>query len=215
MVKKVEEKQKRNVVIEAPKFEYIKVNIVGDTKLVIHKFSQKAREQIKQTQILGNRGKKGSKREGKDFDALYKGAMYVSNDGWYGFPSSAVRQAMVRACSIVGFHMTKGKESIFIEHDGYDAESGTPLTRITKGSPHPHEDYGRISKGIDLNIRPMWDEGWEAVITIRYDADVFSSQDVINLLSRAGMQVGIMEGRPFSKESCGCGWGTFRVKEGV
>jgi len=35
---------------------------------------------------------------------------------------------------------------------------------------------------------------------------------VTNLLSRVGMQVGIGEGRPFSKNSAGMGWGTFELE---
>lgn len=206
---------RKEVLIAPPKFENIKVNIVGDTKLVIHKFSQKAREQIKAKQILGSVGKKGAKREPKDFDALYKGALYVSKDGWYGFPATAIRKAMVSACKLVGFHMTKGKLGIFVEADGFDVTSGTPLIKITKGDPYPHEDYVRLETGVcDICVRPMWDEGWTATVRIRYDADMFSSQDVINLLNRAGLQVGICEGRPDSKDSCGCGWGTFRIKAG-
>jgi hypothetical protein len=46
---------------------------------------------------------------------------------------------------------------------------------------------------------------------VRFDADQFTAQDVINLISRVGLQVGICEGRPDSKSSAGCGWGTFRV----
>lgn len=206
---------KKEVMIAPPKFENIKVTIIGDTKLVTHKFSQKAREQIKQKQMLGSLSKKGQKREPKDFDVLYKGAIYVSKDGWYGFPATAIRKAMVSACKLVGFHMTKGKLGIFVEANGFDATSGTPLIKITKGEPYPHEDYVRLETGVcDICVRPMWDENWEASVHIRYDADMFSSQDIINLLSRAGLQVGICEGRPDSKDSCGCGWGTFNIKQG-
>jgi ribosomal protein S17 len=42
--------------------------------------------------------------------------------------------------------------------------------------------------------------------------DQFKVQDVANLLSRVGEQVGICEGRPDSKNSAGMGWGTFQVK---
>jgi len=58
----------------------------------------------------------------------------------------------------------------------------------------------------------MWREGWEAVVHITFDADMLTATDVANLLSRAGMQVGIGEGRPDSKSSCGMGWGTFAVR---
>ena len=138
--------------------------------------------------------------------------MYLSTEGWHGIPSISFRKAMVSACRVCGYQMTKGKLALFCEADGFDSE-GTPLVKITKGEPHRHDGYGRIADGgIDVNVRPMWDAGWEAVVRIRYDADMFSQSDVINLLARAGMQVGVGEGRPDSKESCGCGWGTFRIK---
>jgi hypothetical protein len=206
--------EKKEVIIEAPKFEVVKVTIVGDTKLVLHKFSQKAREQIKAKQMLGSVAKKGMKREPKDFDALYQGALYKAKEGWYGFPATSIRKAMVSACKLVGFHMTKGKLGVFVEADGFDESSGTPLIKITKGQPYKHEDYVRLETGVcDICARPMWDEGWEAVVRIRYDADMFSREDVMNLLLRAGMQVGVGEGRPDSKDSCGCGWGTFQIKK--
>ena len=36
--------------------------------------------------------------------------------------------------------------------------------------------------------------------------------DVTNLMQRVGMQVGIGEGRPDSRDSAGLGWGTFRLE---
>jgi hypothetical protein len=56
----------------------------------------------------------------------------------------------------------------------------------------------------------MWRE-WSAVVGIEFDADMITPESIVNLLDRAGRQVGICEGRPFSKDSCGMGWGTFEV----
>ena len=54
----------------------------------------------------------------------------------------------------------------------------------------------------------MWRE-WEAIVNLEYDADMIAERSVVNLLARMGRQVGIGEGRPFSKNSVGQGWGTF------
>ena len=54
---------------------------------------------------------------------------------------------------------------------------------------------------------------WSATVRVKFDADMFSLSDVINLFMRAGQQVGIGEGRPDSKKSHGMGWGTFHVTE--
>ena len=70
---------------------------------------------------------------------------------------------------------------------------------------------GRLANGTAMVvIRPLWRE-WGAMVRVRYDADQFSAEDVINLMNRAGQQIGVGEGRPFSKNSAGLGWGTFVV----
>ena len=86
--------------------------------------------------------------------------------------------------------------------------------RITKGEPVYHEAIVSLPNGSpDIRARPMWREGWEAVVRIRFDGDQFTTSDVANLLARAGMQVGVGEGRPDSSKSAGMGWGLFRVKD--
>jgi len=199
------------VQIEAPKFEEVIFNIHGTAPLVMNKFSQKAREEIRTKQEAGSQGKKGKKREAKDFDQCYEGAIHKSIEGWIGFPASAFRAAMVSACRIVGFQMTRAKLALFIQHDGIDADEGTPLVKI-EGKPKPMESMVTIGMGIaDVRIRPMFDK-WSMNIRVLYDADIFSRTDVANLLMRAGIQVGIGEGRPDSKRSVGMGWGTFAIE---
>jgi hypothetical protein len=56
----------------------------------------------------------------------------------------------------------------------------------------------------------MWRQ-WAANVLFQYDGDQFNASDVTNLLMRVGVQVGVLEGRPDSKKSNGCGWGTFRL----
>ena len=205
----------RQVIIAPPKFEVATVKLIGIAPYVQHKFSQKARNQIMATQMAGQQAKKGKTREPKDFDVVYKAAMYVSRKGWHGIPASAFRNAMISACRTVGFKMTLAKLSLFTEADGFDAEDGTPLVRITKGEPHQHIAPARNANGsVDIRVRPMWNEGWEATLRVRWDAEQFSATDVINLLARVGQQIGIGEGRPDSRMSCGLGWGLFEVATG-
>ena len=63
---------------------------------------------------------------------------------------------------------------------------------------------------VDVRSRAMYKK-WASKLRVRYDADQFTAQDVYNLIARVGVQVGICEGRPDSKSSPGCGWGTFRI----
>lgn len=199
--------------IKAPKFEIIELRIEGTAPLVMHKFSAKARNQIIATQEGGSvSGSKRGKREPKDFNAVYEGARHLSREGWDGIPAGAFRNAMISACRTVGYKMTHAKLAAFVLADGFEADDGTPLIKI-HGTPKKHTTYARNDNGsVDIRVRPMWEE-WHAIVRVRYDADMFSAEDVANLMMRVGMQVGIGEGRPDSKNSAGMGWGTFSIAE--
>ena len=199
------------ITIPAPNFQRLAFTVQGTAPLVMHKFSQKVQNEMKEKQEAGPTAAKGKKRKPKDFEEQYENAKHLSTDGWPGIPATAFRNAMISACKIVGFHMTKGKISVFVEQDGF-SEDGVPLIEFTKGEPHYHETAVRLATGVaDIRARPMWDPGWEAAVRVRFDADIFTASDVTNLLMRAGLQVGILEGRPDSKKSTGQGWGTFDI----
>jgi hypothetical protein len=107
--------------------------------------------------------------------------------------------------------MTRAKISVFVEQDGLDASDGQPLVRLIADEPERSEMAVRLETGVaSIAIRPLWRE-WGAVVRVRYDADQFTASDVVNLLDRAGQQVGIGEGRPDSRKSTGLGWGMFEV----
>lgn len=186
--------------------------IRGTSPYVQNAMSAKAQEKMRAQQAAGSQAQKerGRKREAKNFEALYQDAMHKTAAGWHGIPCAAFRSALIDVCRTAGVQMTMAKMCVFVEADGHDAKSGTPLVRIAKGEPHYTEMPVRNDSGvIDLRARPMWESGWEATIRVRYDADFFTEKDVANLVYRAGAQVGVGEGRAFSKDSHGCGWGFF------
>jgi hypothetical protein len=208
--------------IKAPEFRIVELLIRGTAPLVMHKFGAKVKAQMIKTQEGGSQSQSKKKREPKDFDAVYRDAFHTArkdkkiNDpgGWHGIPCGAFRNAAISACRTVGYKMTHAKLAFFIMADGYEADDGTPLVKIQTGEPEKHTAYARNDNGsVDIRIRPMWKE-WTATLRIRYDEDMFSDQDVANLVMRVGMQVGLLEGRPDSKNSAGQGWGTFEIVQG-
>lgn len=205
---------KKEITIKAPNFSIASFTIIGNVPYVQNAFPQKAKETMKAKQEAGTQAKKGKAREAKDFTQCFNDAQHISKDGWNGIPASAFRAAMISACRIVSFKMTLAKLSIFVEADGIDRNDGTPLVRITKGEPRYVEHSVRLETGVtDIRARAMFDEGWEAILRIKFDADMFTVDDITNLLMRVGAQVGIGEGRPDSKKSSGMGWGTFTLEE--
>jgi len=206
-----QEPRAQEVVIAPPNIQTALFCLQGTAPYVQNRFGAKAMEMMKQAQEAGSVGKKGKKREAKNFQECYRGAMHISTDGWYGIPAPAFRNACISACRLVGFQMTRAKLSLWVLPDGVDKVDGTPLVRISKGEPEYVEHSVRNESGVaDIRARPMWRE-WEANLRVQYDADQFASIDVLNLLLRAGMQVGIGEGRPDSKKSAGLGWGLFDI----
>ena len=199
------------VTISPPNFQTAVFKIKGNAPYVQNKLSQKAKNIIHDNQAAGAQNKKGKAKEPKDFAACYEGACHRM-DGAFGIPAPAFRCALISACRPAQFKMTHSKLGVFVIADGFDDDDGMPLVKITKGEPIYTELAVRNESGVlDLRARPMWKVGWEATLRIRFDADMFSTKDLANLLVRAGIQVGIGEGRPDSKKSAGMGWGTFDV----
>jgi len=200
------------VTIARPNLRTAVFTIQGTAPYVQHAFGQKAIQQIKETQEAGSTARGKKKRAPRDFKASYESAKHVSTKGWLGIPAASLRAAMISACRTVGWQMTKAKLSVFILADGYDKGDGTGLVKILHGKPSPVLHYARNDDGsVDLRNRPMWEPGWKAEVKIRHDADQLTTEDVANLLARAGLQVGIREGRPDSKNSGGMGWGLFEI----
>lgn len=211
---KVKSEVKKTVTISAPKIKTATFEIVGVAPLVIHRFSAKTKNEMKLKMETGKAASSKKNREAKNTDDIYQEARYISKEGWDGFHAGAIRAALISACRLVGFKMTLAKLSIFVEADGWDAqEPQIPLIRIY-GKPQKQEDIARVETGQPyVTVRAAFYD-WSAKVKIRFDADQFTIDDIYNLLYRVGSQVGIGEGRPDSKKSCGMGWGLFDVKGG-
>jgi len=200
------------VAVSAPKMLTAIIPIVGTTHYCQNAFSQKQMDAMKKKQEQGSQSEKNKKKEPKDFEACYEGAKHRSEEGWLGIPATAFRSALVSACRLVGFKMTHAKLGLYVCADGYDKHDLTPLIRITEGEPERRDHAVRNESGVaDIRPRPFWAPGWKAVVRLEFDGDMFSTLDISHLMMRVGRQVGIGEGRPDSRNSCGMGWGLFRV----
>lgn len=208
------QKQTTQIVVKAPNFRVLELVIVGTAPYVSNngEWEQMAKDHAK-GEVELDKESVGAKKPPKDFDRLFQVSMHHDTDGKVGYlPATGLRQGMVRAGYNTGIDMTVTKAAIFVLADAYNTE-GSPLVKITKGQPEPFKGYAMNRGGSpDIRCRARWAAGWEAKVRIRYDADLMNEQTVANLLHRAGVTIGIGAGRPFSKMSCGQGWGTFEVK---
>lgn len=201
--------------ISAPDFRTLNIEIEGTAPLMQAKFSAKTKQGLMQKMAAGSTARSKKQREPRNFENDFKESMHLSEDGWVGIPASAFRNAAIDVCRMVGFKMTHARMSVFIEADGLDADDGTPLVRLVADDPERTEMVVRNATGVvDIRVRPMWRK-WKVMLGIRYDAGQFTASDIYNLIMRAGQQIGIGEGRPFSKSSNGMGYGLFKIADSV
>lgn len=205
---------RRSCTVTAPRIGVAEFLVTGtDGPLVIHRFSEKTKVQMREKMEAGKTASSKKDRSPKDMDLAYQDARYRSPEGWDGFNASSIRKAMISACRLVNFKMTLAKMSIFVVADGSDEkEPQIPLIRIY-GKPVRQDDMARVETGQPyVTVRAAY-HNWSAKVRIRWDEDQFTLEDISNLLSRVGAQVGIGEGRHDSKNSAGMGWGCFTLEK--
>jgi hypothetical protein len=199
------------VSISAPKIQTATFRLIGTSPFVQARFSAKAKQAMMAKMAAGSTARGKKIRDARDFDQDCKDAMHIGIDGRPGVPAGAFRNAMISACRLVGFKMTMAKLSVFVEADTFDAVDGVPLVHIN-GDWERLDMHTRNATGVvDIRVRPMWREWWMD-LRVKFDEDQFTLTDVSNLLMRAGVQVGIGEGRHDSKSSTGLGFGCFKIE---
>lgn len=203
------------VTISPPKLRVVEFQITGDSPYVQCRFSQKAMNMMREKMEAGQTAKKGKARDPRDFNADFENAKHISTEGWPGIPAAAFRNACIDVCRMAGYKMTHARMSIFCEADGFDRVDGSPLVRLIADEPEVLELPVRNATGVaDIRVRPMW-RNWSAKVRIRFDEDQFKLSDIANMVNRAGMQCGVGEGRAYSKQSNGLGYGFFHISGGA
>jgi hypothetical protein len=204
----------QTITITPPNILEVRFKLVGTSPLLQARFSGKARQAMMDKMAAGSTAKKSKERAARDFDEDMRQAIHFSEDGWVGHPASAFRNASIDVCRLVNFKMTLAKMSLFCQADGRDRVDGMPLVKLLAGEPERTEMAVRNATGVaDIRIRPMWRD-WSMEPVMEYDADQFTLQDLTNLVARVGRQVGIGEGRHYSRSSAGMGYGCFKI-EGI
>lgn len=206
-----EKKVEEVIHITPPDFATYQLLIVGTAPLVVERFSKKA--ELMEKMASGSQANSRRKRTARDYEKEVEDARYRSPEGWEGMNAAAFRSAMISACRLVGFKMTIAKMCVFVVNDDFDHLEGLPIVRIY-GESRTFTQHTRNATGVaDVRARPQYKE-WAINLKIKFDRGQFSVTDITNLMMRVGVQVGIGAGRPDSKDSAGCGWGTFDLVSG-
>lgn len=194
---------KKSDLIELPplRIQTLRIPIVGDSPLIVHKFSEKAKKQMLDKQMKKASAGKEAKDPWRDFvESMYwldgmpqeaiiqeTGEPLVSS-ARFGFPAVGFKAAAVTACTSIG-SITKvaARQAFHVEGE---------FVEIFGSKPSMREDIARVGMGTaDLRYRGEFDP-WNAVLTVKYNANLMSAEQVFNLFETAGFAVGVGEWRP-------------------
>lgn len=168
----------------------LRLRLVGDSALISHRWSDKAKKEMLDKQMLKAKQAKGAKDPERD----YRESLYEHPDGGYGFPCVAFKAAAVGACRFTdGMKMTEARGAFHIQGE---------LAKI-EGEPSMREDMVRIGMGTaDIRYRGEFKE-WSTTLEIQYNANAITPEQIVNLFNLAGFGVGVGEWRPEKDGSYG------------
>lgn len=179
---------KKEETIEIPRIEigYLEILLIGDSPLIMHKWSEKAKKEMLDKQMKV--AKKG--REAKDPQKDYEDTIYYLDEEKtrYAFPSVAFKNAAVSACRFTeGTKMTVARGAFHVEGE---------MVEILESQPVMREDMVRVGMGTaDIRYRAEF-PGWKAAVRVAYNKHALSREQIVNLFNLGGFGVGIGEWRP-------------------
>ena len=185
----------------------VTIRIVGDTPLIMHAWSEKAKRMMLEAQMGIAKGKKkDAKNPVDDFiRSMYwltpmpeDGTMEsfeeaIANGARFGFPVTAFKQAAISAAYRMGWAKDKMsmRGAFFIDSD----ENG--MIEIHSDAPEMREDMVKVGMGTaDIRYRGEF-KNWYADLTISYNANgQYSLENIVNIINAGGYVCGVGEWRP-------------------
>lgn len=193
-----------------PKLEvaHLGLKLIGDSPLVTHAWSEKAKKQMLDKQMKKAKAAKEAKDPFVDFvDSLYwlskKPAKPTDADvkkGEFGLPAISFKKCAVDACTFVdGVTKVESRGAFHVQGE---------YVKIIGQPPKMRQDMVRIAMGTsDIRYRgEFWP--WSVEIDVRYNSAHLSPEQIVHLFNVAGFSVGVGENRPQRNGS----WGMFHVE---
>lgn len=196
--------KKEEKVIELKKVQVksMQITIVGDSPLLMRRFSEKAKQQILDIQTK----KAKATREARDpWADMIDGLNWltpmpeekteaglnkaIASGAKFGFPAVGLKQSAISAAYRAGLSKNKVElQGLFHIPDEYI---------VIEGIPEMREDYVKIPKtgAADLAFRGEFKQ-WKSTFTINYIEGIYSIEQIINFINLGGFTVGIGEWRP-------------------
>lgn len=201
--KKVEE----IVEIKPLDIKEVKIKIVGDTPLIVHAWSEKAKRMMLEAQMKSTKTKARELRD--PYDDFIQ-SMYwiegkperstpeafekaVKNGAKWGFPIGAIKMAGNAAAYRMGWVKNQmGLRGAYFLRSEYGE-----LARIEGSVPEMREDMVRVGMGsADLRYRAEFKD-WSMNLVLEYNASGdMTLEQIINVINAGGYVCGLGEWRP-------------------
>lgn len=185
----------------------VKVRITGDTPLIVHAWSEKAKRQMLEAQMKTTKTKAKETRvpfddfiqslywlEGKPEESTEEAfEEAVKNGAKWGFPVGAIKQAGNSAAYRLGWvkNQMQLRGSYFLQTEYGD------MAEIKGSIPEMREDMVRIGMGsADLRYRGEF-KNWYMDMILEYNASGdMTLEQILNVINAGGYTCGIGEWRP-------------------
>jgi len=185
-----------------PRFTGFAVWLVGDTPLITHAWSEKARREMLSAQVGATRPGK----EPRDPQADFVSSLYEMHGGTFGFPVTGVKNCILSAAhkdkgiarSVVMAALWINAQMVRTRPALAGAICDMPLVRIWGGSPEMREDMVRVGTGLQkkasLAYRGQFTV-WAIKVSGRMNASVIKPEQLAFLIQEAGVGAGVGEWR--------------------
>ena len=195
------------VQIKMPEFAEMKIRVYGTADLLVHKFSEKAKQQLLAKHMKEVRAVREAKVPFDDF----KGSLHVmpgreafvnklpklkTGESWkffkdtFCFPTSGFKKAMLTATKLIE-GVSRPMVALNIRLLGYE----TPLVYEKLRMHQAMVRVGNFPNKVpDVRFRGCF-EGWSAELHVRYNTAFFNKEQIAALVEYSG-QVGLGENRP-------------------
>ena len=201
-------KAESNVVeIKALDIKRVEIKIVGDTPLIVHAWSEKAKRMMLETQMKTTKTK--AKEARNPYDDFIQSMYWITEKpeestpeafekavkagAKWGFPVGAIKQAGNSAAYRLGWvkNQMELRGAYFLSSEYGD------LAEIKGSVPEIREDMVRVGMGsADLRYRAEFKD-WYMTLTLEYNASGnMTLEQILNCVNAGGYACGLAEWRP-------------------
>jgi hypothetical protein len=173
----------------------VAVPIIGDTPLICHAWSAKAKKQMLDKHLKRAASGRAAKDPWQDFcESLYwldgmpeKPTEGEVISGRFGMPSIAFKSAAITAVTTIGSLTKVMARQVFHLDDEFVEILGPP--------PSQRFDICTVGMTKDTRFRGEF-HPWGAILKVKFNANVLSAEQVVGLFEAGGFGVGVGEWRP-------------------